>query len=118
MGTEGFADLLGQLGLLGLQLGQAVGVGLHLGLGLLGLRQLGGVLLGLAHEDAHLLGQAVPGGAQLLGLGHDGPVLFVQLQHLVHQGQLLVLELLLDVFFYQIGILPDQLDVQHIGTLL
>ena len=112
------ADLGGQLGLLLLQLGQPVGVGLHLGLGLLGLLELGGVLLGLAHEHAHPLGQGVAAGPQLIGLADGGPVLGVQLQHLVHQGQLGVLELLLDVLLHKVGILPDKTNIQHGETLL
>ena len=107
------ADLLGQLRLQSLQLGQTVGVGLDLGLGLLSLLELGGVLLGLAHQDAHLLGQGVALGAQVLSLSNGGTVLAVQLQHLVHQGQLLILELLLDVFLYHVGVFPDKLDIQH-----
>ena len=68
------ADLSGQLVLLLFQLRQAVGVGFHLGLGSLGLRQLGGVLLGLAHEHAHLLAKGVPGRAEVVRLGHGVPV--------------------------------------------
>ena len=112
------ADLLGQLALLGLQLREAVGVGLYLGLGRLGLRQLGGVLLGLTHEHTHLLAQGVAGRAELLGLGHDGAVLAVQGDDLVHQRQLLLLELLFDVLLDNFGVLPDEFDVQHSGTLL
>ena len=106
-------DLLGQLRLQSLQLGQTVGVGLDLGLGLLSLLELGGVLLGLAHQDAHLLAEGVALGAQVLSLGNGGTVLAVQLQHFVHQGQLLILELLLDVFLYHVGVFPDKLDIQH-----
>ncbi len=91
-------DLLGQFRLQSLQLGQTVGVGLDLGLGLLSLLELGGVLLGLAHQDAHLLAEGVALGAQVLSLGNGGTVLAVQLQHLVHQGKLLILELLLECF--------------------
>ena len=65
---------LRQLGLLLLQLGQPVGVGLDLGLGSLGLLQLGGVLLGLAHQHAHLLAKGVPGRAEVVRLGHGVPV--------------------------------------------
>ena len=107
------SDFFGQLGLLLLQLGQTVGVGLYLGLGLLRLGQLGGVLLGLAHEHAHPLAEGVPGGPELVGLRHGGPVFRIQLQHLVHQGELLLLEFLFDVLLYGLGIFPDKTDVQH-----
>ena len=112
------SDFFGQLGLLLLQLGQTVGVGLYLGLGLLRLVQLGGVLLGLAHEHAHLLAEGVPGGSELVGLRHGSPVFRIQLQHLVHQGELLLLEFLFDVLLYGFGILPDKTDVKHCSSLL
>ena len=51
-----FPNLLGQLGFPLLQLGQPVGVGLHLLLGRFGLLELGGVLFGLPHKHTHLLG--------------------------------------------------------------
>ena len=109
-----FADLLRQLSLPLLQGGQPVGVGLDLCLEGLGPGQLGGILFGLAHQDTHLFGLGVAGSAQVLG-GLDGvPVLTVQLQHPVHQGQLLVLEFLADVFLYGLGIFPDEFDIEHI----
>ena len=96
-----------------LQLGQPVGVGFHLGLGLLGLRQLTGVLLGLAHQHTHPLGQLVPLGPQVVGLVHGGPLLGVQGNDLVHQGELGVLEFLADVFFNSFRIVPDKFDIKH-----
>jgi hypothetical protein len=62
-----FAQLLLQL----FQLLQPFGVFLDLRLDGLGLRLLGGILFGLTHQHAHLLGKAVAGGAQVAGLG-DG----------------------------------------------
>ena len=108
-----FPNFLRQFPLLGLQRGQSVGVGLHLGFGLLRLRQLGGVLFGLAHEHPHLLAQGVADGAQVVGLRHGGPVLRVQGQHLVHQRELLLLEFFADVFLYRLGILPDKTNIKH-----
>ena len=102
-----------QLRLLLLQLRQAVRLLLHLGLDGLGLRQLAGVLLGLAHQHADLLGEGVAVGAQLVGLGNGGAALGVQFDDLVHQGQLAVLELFLDVFLNGFGIFPNESDVQH-----
>ena len=106
-------DLLLELLLLGLQLLEPVGVGGDLGLDGLGLLELGGVLLGLAHQNAHLLGQGVAGGTEVAGLGNGGAVFAVQSDDLVHQGQLLVLELLLDVFFHHIGVFADKFNIQH-----
>ena len=107
------ADLLGQLVLQLFQLGQALGLGHHLGLGGLGLLQLGGVLFGLAHQHAHLLGQGVALGAQGLGLVDGLAVAGVQLQHLVHQGQLGLLELLFDVLAHGVGVLTQESNVYH-----
>ena len=106
-------DLLGQTALHLLQLGQPVGVGLHLGLGLLGLCQLAGVLLGLTHQHTHPLGQLVPLGPQVVGLVHGGPLFGVQGNDLVHQGELGVLELLADVFLNGFRIVPDKFDIKH-----
>ena len=84
----------------------------------LGLCQLGGVLLGLAHQHAHLLGQPVPVGAELVRLGNGGAALAVQLDDLVHQRQLFILELLLDVFLYRLRVFPDKLYIQHFFHLI
>ena len=108
---------LGQLGvqlrLQLLQLGQPGGLPGYLGLDLLGLRQLGGILLGLAHKHADLLRQGVAVGPQLVGLGFGGPEFGIQLQHLVHQGQLGILELLPDVLPDGVGVFPYKFNVQH-----
>ena len=82
-----------------------------LGLGLLRLRQLGGVLFRLPHQHTHLLGQLVPLGAQVVGLSHGVPVPAVQLDDLVHQGELALLELLFDVFLDDLRVVPEELDV-------
>ena len=110
-GEHDFPNFRRQLPLQLFQLGQPVGVGLDLGLGGLGLLQLGGVLLGLPHEHPHLFRQGVPGGAEAVGLGHGVPVAAVQLDHLVHQGDLLLLEFLFDVFFDRFRIVPDEFNV-------
>jgi hypothetical protein len=68
-------DLFAQLLLQLFQLRQPFGVFLDLRLDGLGLRLLGGILFGLTHQHAHLLGKAVAGGAQVAGLG-DGRRLF------------------------------------------
>ena len=107
-----------QLRLLLLQLRQAVRLLLDLGLDGLGLLQLGGILLGLAHQHADLLAQLIPVGAELVCLRNSRPAFGVQIQHFVHQGQLGVLEFLLDVLSYRIGVLPDEFDIQHDSSLL
>ena len=106
-------NFLGQLGLLLLQLGQPVGVGLHLGLGLLSLGQLGGVLLGLAHQHAHLLGKGVALGPQILSGLNGVAVFLVQSNDLVHQRKLCVLELLFDVFLDDLGVFTNESNIQH-----
>ena len=80
--------------------------------------RLGGILLGLAHQHAHLLGQAVAVRAELVRLGDGSPALAVQLNDLVHQGELFILELLLDVFLYCFGVFPDKLYIQHFVHLI
>ena len=106
-------ELFLQLRLLFLQLCQAVRLFLHLLLDSLGLRQLGGVLLGLPHQYAHLLALGVAGGAQFLGLLDGAAVLCVQLQHLIYQRELLFLKLFFDVLLHGVGIFPDEFNVQH-----
>ena len=103
----------GQLLLHLLELGQTVGIGLDLGLGLLGLRQLARVFLGLPHEHTHLFGQLVAQGAEVAGLLHGGAALGIDGHGLVYQGQLGVLKLLADVFFDGFGVLPKEFDVKH-----
>jgi hypothetical protein len=109
-------ELRVQLALLALQLRQALGVGGDLGLGRVGLRLLGRVLLGLAHQHADLFGQLVAAGPELIGLRDGGAAPGVQVDDLVHQGQLGVLEFLFDVLSYGVGILPDKTDIQHGGS--
>ena len=111
------ADLLGQLGLLGLQLRQTVGVGLYLGLGFLRLCQLGGVFFCLAHQHTHLLGEGVAGRPQVVGLAHGRAVFPVQGNDLVHQGKLGALELLLDVFLDHFRVFSNKANVQHRNNL-
>ena len=61
---------------------------------------------GLLRKDVYVLFQASR--AQLL----------IELQHLIHEGELLVLELLADVFLDDIGIFPDKFDIKHDAYLL
>ena len=96
-----------------LQLSQTVGLLLDLSLNGLGLGCFGRILLGLTHQHTDLLGQSVAVGAQLVGLHDGGAALAVQLNDFVHQRQLGVLELLLDVFSDSVGIFPDKLNVEH-----
>ena len=111
-------ELRFQLVFLLLKLGQAVRLFLHLGLDGLGLLELGGVLFGLAHEHADLLGEGVAVGAELVRLGDGGAALGVQVDDLVHQGELAVLEFLLDVLLDGLGVLPDEADIKHDDFLL
>ena len=102
-----------QFRLLLFQLRQTVRLLLHLGLDGLGLGQLAGVLLGLAHQHADLLAEGIAVGAQLVCLRNGGPALGVQVNDLVHQGQLGILELFLDIFLDGFGIFPNKSNVQH-----
>ena len=108
-----FGDLLGQAALHLLQLGQSVGVGLHLGLGLLGFRQLAGVLFGLSHQHAYPLGQLVALGPQVVGLVHGGALFGVQSDYLVYQRELGVLKFLVDILLDGFRVVPDKFDIKH-----
>ena len=103
-------DLLGVLALQALQLLQALVIGLHGGhvgvdLGLDGGLFLLRGLLQLAEQGAVCLGELIFLGAQVAGLGDGGTVETVKLDHLIHHGQLLVLELLLDVLLDELRVL-------------
>jgi len=106
-------DLLVQLSFQLFQSGQPLSLIGDLLLHSLGLSQLAGVLLGLTHQHTDLLAQAVAVGTELVRLLNVGPALAVQLDDLIHQRQLLVLKLLLDVFLHNVGIFPDKLNVEH-----
>ena len=106
------AQLLLQLALLGFKRGKALGVGLDLRLDCLGLCQLGGVLLRLAH--AHLLGEGVAGRAQLVGLGDGRTQARVVVYRLVNKRQLGVLKLLAYVLAHGLRVLAHKFDVQHV----
>ncbi len=62
-----------------------------------------GSFFGLSHQHTDLLAQRVAL-AQLARLGDGGALLLVQLQYLVHEGELDVLKLFLDVFPHKLGV--------------
>ena len=62
------------------------------------------VLFALTHQIADLLGIAVAVGTQLVCSLLCAAVFGIQLDDLIDQGELMVLEFLFDVFFYDIGI--------------
>ena len=105
-------DLLGELGLLLFEGRELVGHLGHSGLDLLGL-----VFEPLLHVTADLLGEAVPGCAQLVAPGLGGADFLVELDDLVNERELFVLELLLDVFLYDVGIAPQEFDIYHFFSL-
>ena len=100
-----------QLGLLGLQLLQAVSLRGDLLLDFLGLGSLAGVLLGLTHQGTDLLGQLIAVCAQVAGLADGGAILGVKLDDLVYEGQFGVLKLLLDVFLDGFRVFTDKANV-------
>ncbi len=95
------------------QLCQTLRVGLDLGLDGLSLFELARVLLGLPHQHTDLLAQRVALRAQLARLGDGGALLFIQLQHLVHEGELGVLKLFLDIFPHKLGVFTNKSNIQH-----
>ena len=66
-----------------------------------------------AEQRSVCLGQRVAPGAQLACLGDGGAVFRVEPDHLVNEGKLFLLKLLLDVFLDQIGIFPQKLHIKH-----
>ena len=107
-------DLRSQLIFLFLQLSQPVSVSLDLCLDLFGLFQLTGILLGHAHELTDLLRQRVACSTKLLCLRNGCTILSVQCNYLIHQRELLILKLLFNIFFYNVRIFPDKLNVKHV----
>ena len=81
----------------------------HLGDLLLGLFRL--VLLAGLHQLADLLGHAVAVGSQLVAAGLGRSEFLVHGDDFVHHGQLLILELLLDVLLYGFGVCSYKFDV-------
>ena len=106
-GGDKVKEVLLDLGALVVKLGDAVLAGCDLGLCSLGL-----VLLALAHELAHLLGDGVAVCLQLLNLGNDRAALLVELEEalavpmrVLARGAGLVDE---------VWILSHELNVEHV----
>ena len=110
-GGDEVEELLLNGGALLAQLGDALLVCGDLGLGGLGL-----VLLAVLHKKANLLGDGVAVGLELLDLGDDRATLLVQLEELlaVPVGILPGLAGLV----HGVGVLADELDVEHMLSLL
>ena len=106
-------DLALQLLFLFLQSSQIVRQRGNLRLGGLGL-----VLLTLGQQTADLLGKRLALIAQRVRLLTGLAVFLVQRHDLVHQHQLLILELLANVLLYLLGVVAEQIDVQHGKILL
>ena len=118
-GVHDLLDAVSQLGFLGLQLchlvcvgldGGVVGIDLGLQLGLLGLV---GALLQLTEQGAVGLAQLVAGSLQALNFLQALAVLCVLLDDFIHQRELGILELLLDVFLDSIRVVTDKFDIKH-----
>ena len=90
--------------------GGVVGVDLCLQLSLL---CLVGALLQLTEQRAVGLAQLVAGGLQGLHFLQGCAVLGILLDDLIHQRQLCVLELLLDVFLDSVRVFTDKFDIKH-----
>ena len=75
-------------------------------------------LLALAHQCADLLGYTVALCTQIIAVLFGGAVLFIQVAHLIDQRKFFVLELLLDIFFDEVRILTNKLNVNHLSSPL
>jgi len=110
-GRQSFLFLLQLCHLVGIGLdGGVVGVDLSLQLCLLGLIV---ALLQLAEQRAVGLAQLVAGGLEGFHFLQRCAVLGILFDDLIHQRQLCVLELLLDVFLDGVRILTDKFDIKH-----
>ena len=87
-------------------------------LGHLRLGRLGLLLLALLHQAADLLGEHLALVAQGVGLLHGVAVLAVQVDDLVHQIQLVILELLLHILAHDVRRLAEHVDIQHVQIFL
>ena len=110
-GRQSFLFLLQLCHLVGIGLdGGVVGIDLCLQLCLLGLIV---ALLQLAEQRAVGLAQLVAGGLEGFHFLQRCAVLGILFDDLIHQRQLCVLELLLDVFLDGVRILTDKFDIKH-----
>ena len=110
-GEQDGAHLFGQLSGFGGQALHLLCLGGDLRLDGFRLLLLAGILLGLSHQHTDLLGQLVPVGAQGFGFLLGLQALLIQVDHLVHQRELFVLELVLDVLLDHIGVIAYKFDV-------
>ena len=94
-------DFFLQLGFQFFQLCQTPGVSRHLGFFLLRL-----FFLALGHQGTDFLGYLILGGAQRISFLLCLSALRVQRDHFIHQCQFFLLELLSDILFYDIRVLP------------
>ena len=69
--------------------------------------------LSLLHQASNFFGNSVSARAQFIRFLLRLSALLIQLDHFVHQGKLLILKLLSDIFLYRFWILPQKLNVNH-----
>ena len=108
-----FTDLFGVPGFIDFQLRQLLLHVLDLLLDFFGL-----LLFAALHHAADLLGEAVALSAQEIGPLDRLTVEPVQLGDFIHQRELVILELLFDVFLHQIRVVAYQVDIDHEKNLL
>ena len=101
-------DLLFEFGALGFERGKARRL-----LRDLLLRRLGFLALPLPHQHADLFRDPVAVGADIVALFLRGSAARVEFDHLVDEREFLILKLLFDVLFYNVGILPDKTQIKH-----
>ena len=67
------------------------------------------LFLSLAHQRADLLGYLIFPGAQIIRFLFHRPVLYIQLNDLIHQAKLAVLKFIPDILLHSLRIFPDKL---------
>ena len=82
------------------------------------LYSFGFFLFALSHEAANLLAERLSLPTQRIALYLGFPVLLIHGNNFIDQRQLFVLELFLQVFFYQLRFSPEPFDINHCMKLL
>ena len=97
----------------GIELFQALSHFIDLRLYSVDLCHLGGILLGLAHQSADLLGEFLSLCAKLIRLTLSRTALLIIFDHFIDKGEFHILKLLANILFDNFRILSQKLNINH-----